>query len=416
MPKTQDGLLVLSTPCLPKRSYHCGNALSSMVADLLWRAEYCFGGAQAFVVSDAWNLHGLPYEKEFLVRESRVGGYAGIEGLASEALDFAQKEKDSLVKTSDGFVYRDTNPALVAFSRDALMSLRASGFADWRHGEMFLDIDKFMMSDGYASFIEALRTDAVFSPGCHRASVVTQSRVFVGAFPLSKPRVFALRVDVEGRTIALNPIVQSFLYPRWILATYGAASGCKKVLVSASGHGMLKWHYLRSLFSWMLEGRLPVEEFLMHGTVLGTDGSPMSKHASNAISPSALIARCGGASAARFVLLRSISEKDIPLQEARGLKEYRSIRPKLEKVFSLEWRIASEEQARAAFGRIRRAFAARRIHLAIEEWYVWLRHAELSPAAGSATALDRMAVDICALFLSASWKRGRREPYVPGDI
>ena len=217
-----------------------------------------------------------------------------------------QKEKDSLVKTSDGFVYRDTEPGacrLFENAPDARFCAWFCGLAPW---EMVHDHRQVHDERWRASFpLKRLLDRCGFSP--------------VATVPRSSPDPSSLSWGFRDRRVfrcgrcrrdPLNPIVRSFLIS---MDLQRSGAGCK-VLVSASGRGMLSG-IRRSFSAWMLEGRLPVEEFLMHETVLGTDGSSMSKHMFQTRFHRVRLSRVAGASAARFVLHHRRTFSD-----ARGLE------------------------------------------------------------------------------------------------
>lgn len=69
---------------------------------------------------------------------------------------------------------------------------------------------------------------------------------------------------------------------------------------------MLKWAFYKELISFSITKKSSVDCFTFHGTILGNDNEPMSKHLNNSIQPSDLMNILDEKEFLRYTLIRSI--------------------------------------------------------------------------------------------------------------
>jgi isoleucyl-tRNA synthetase len=156
----------------------------------------------------------------------------------------------------------------------------------------------------------------------------------------------------------------------------------RRILVSSCGHGMLKWHYLRMLIGWIIFGRLPVDEIVMHGSLIGLNGKPMSKHLQNSVEPSRLMKDVKDSSLLRFILIRSISDSNIPLQLRRATSEYNRIKPKVDLIRRKNYLIVDSAAFDQLWKSLEICLMKRRVQRAVDQWYTWIRECDIEYFSG----------------------------------
>lgn len=84
--------VILNTPCLPKRSYHAGNAISQIVTDIVYRYSKYLNKGKVFYVNHAWNVFGLVYEN-LAIEKYGTFEYEQTLALVNEEIQHAENEK-----------------------------------------------------------------------------------------------------------------------------------------------------------------------------------------------------------------------------------------------------------------------------------------------------------------------------------
>lgn len=153
----------------------------------------------------------------------------------------------------------------------------------------------------------------LINPEYQSKSIVSNLNELDKYYPLTKKRRFAMQIRINGDDYALNPIFQSLLMPAYICKIAGTKLPCY-FQASSSGHSMLKWHFLRIILNDILFGEVPYSHLFLHGNILGLNGKPMSKHAGNAVQPSELFRELKDKRFVRYMLIKSISFKDVLIQ------------------------------------------------------------------------------------------------------
>jgi valyl-tRNA synthetase len=319
--------IILNTPCMPKGSYHVGNAISQIMTDVVAAFHRVMDPQQqVFYVNHAWNVHGLPFERLYTQAIGRPGTYAEIYTFAEQHIEAALTQKAYFADyrpQTHNFTFLDADSTSIITTIECFHRLARQGYVVEQEGACYLNLEKFLQCE--RETWQALVHQMHVVPAYHRPSILAQQQTLCGFFPLTKPqRVFVPSVTYHHTCYSLNPIFQSLVYP-CIIATSCHTELPTLLQASASGHGMLKWHYLRSILCYLLTGTLPYQHLLLHGTLLGADATPMSKHKQNSIQPSDLFQRRADPAFVRYVLLKSLSAKDVPLQLEAAEHEYERI-------------------------------------------------------------------------------------------
>jgi hypothetical protein len=159
--ETLTNALVLNTPCMPKGVFHCGNAISVLVAKLLYAAFKIFSPqCKSMIVGEAWTVHGLPFADEFRSAYLRSGSYEEILAYAMKKLCHAKYEKnivDSLSK--DSLVYCDANVDFMGFVQQISDRLARTSLLVRSNNEFVIDVSQFIKSPGYQAFAETVGRD-----------------------------------------------------------------------------------------------------------------------------------------------------------------------------------------------------------------------------------------------------------------
>ena len=326
--------LILNTPCMPKANYHCGNAVSQIVSDISYKFFKTFDKSSSYsYVFEAWNLHGLPFEKMYSENKDIKFTYTNIEKFAESLINDARKEKSFFttyhVNDSDLLSYIDTDKDFMQYCADSFEFLRQAEYLVYEktESEYYLNIEKFINEYGIQKYAESIRGINII-PKFHENTIIDQHKFLDKLYPITKKRNFSQIVETPNGLLSLNPIFQSFLYPIYMASKHNSEYPCF-LQVSSAGHGMLKWHYLRNIVSLILTSNVFCKNLYLHGDILGLDGQRMSKHKNNTIKPSDLFLIINDNIFVRYVLIKSISEKDIPLQIDLAKSEYLKLNRKL---------------------------------------------------------------------------------------
>src|SRR3989304_5034661 len=107
-------IVVLNTPCFPKRNYHVGNSVSQLVTDIIYRYIKLYKKEKVKYVCHAWNLHGKIPEKLYQETVGSQGSYEEILEFSQKFISAAEKEKSffadyNLEKNKDLIRYLDTD-------------------------------------------------------------------------------------------------------------------------------------------------------------------------------------------------------------------------------------------------------------------------------------------------------------------
>lgn len=314
-------MIITCSPCMPKRSYHCGNAISSIYADLVYRYHREYDSCEIYhVINTPWNVHGLPYANIFQETYHRNGSYEEILDLANEQIAFACRETSCFLQrdqcTADCC---DADKDFVAYTKECFIKLIENGMLVNRENVWYIDT---------AAFLQKYDLNEIFSdiqcvPTYHKPAIVKQQNTFNDLYPISKARSFTVSFEYQRQQIDVNPIFQSFIYLNWLMVRF--QQPIVDYLVGGSGFSMLKWQYYRQIISTALVHDVSVHTLLLHGTILGEDLKPMSKHSTNCIQPSQLYALSSDSNLVRYILIRSLSVNNLKIQQDKFLKEYRRI-------------------------------------------------------------------------------------------
>lgn len=326
--------VILNTPCLPKRSYHVGNAISQVVTDIVFRYSRYLNVGKVFYVNHAWNLFGLVYEN--MVHEN-LGKFDYNEAmkLAKNEIKKAEKEKElisdyKLVPDSKLISYTDVDPDFIDYCIERINHLNSLGYVIKIAGEYYLNLEKYFNSNGTERLKQALAKIKIY-PEFQAGTIFNQIKTLNKYYPLTKKRHFSMKLEMDGQEYSLNPIFQSLLMPAYICKISNSKLPAY-FQASSSGHSMLKWHYLRILLSDILFDEIPYQHLFLHGNILGIDGKPMSKHAGNVLQPSDIYEILNDKKFVRYVLVKSISFKDVAIQIELAKAEYQKIRNKLKEM------------------------------------------------------------------------------------
>lgn len=386
---------------MPKNSYHVGNAISQIITDVLvaFHRTMASPGERYIYINHAWNVHGLPFEQLYTEATGQRGTYQDIEVFTRHAIQKALQEKQFFVdycQQEDNVSYIDTDPTCKEFCRDCFYTLAKRGYILEYQGECFLNLEKFFCEEK-EDWLASITTMDV-SPPYHRAGILANQQTLGGLFPLTKQhRVFTPAITYHHANYMLNPIFQSLVYPCYIASRFHSTMPTL-LQVSASGHGMLKWHYLRTILSYLLTQTIPYHHLLLHGTVLRADGTPMSKHKQNSLQPSDLYQRRADPSFIRYVLLKSVSTKDIPLQLQVAENEYLRVADKVARLHSGYFLLQNELEILPMLTRSLALLQGYHIKHAFEYFYLALKKAQVAAAP---VKNHHLIAQLSAIFLCA---------------
>ena len=313
---------------MPKETFHCGNAISSIVADIISRYNKIWKGeSESYSVLLPWNLHGLPYEKMFFERYGYVGDYIAIRDFAIEYVGVAEQQAQYFLGAPQNiFPHCDTDNSFLEFTQECFLKLIEKKYIVLYNGDWFIDTNSLLKRYNIDLELKAIQC----YPNYRLSSIIHQKNTFDGLYPISKKRIFTAVVCYKGDTITVNPIFQSFIYTTYLAMCFHERSVAFQI--GGAGFSMLKWQYFRQLISLALTGHISVDNLVLHGTILGSDGKPMSKHRNNTLQPSEIYEEFKDKNLVRYTLIRSISNNDIPIQIEKSVNEFKRIFPKLQQI------------------------------------------------------------------------------------
>src|SRR3989344_869959 len=303
-------VVILNSPCLPKKSYHCGNAVSQIISEIIFSFFSKFDNMSEFYyVNDSWNLHGLPFEKMYCDQYGIIGNYKEIKEFAEKHIQYAKEEKrffSAIKQDSYAINHSDTDADFVSYTVELFQYLYKGNYIKKNAEDYFLDLS-IVSTNKKINNIDNIN---IF-PSHHAKTITNDSSMIHNNYALTKNRVFSPRIKIGNTTCVINPIFQSFIYPLYISKKYNIDYPVF-AQISSSGHGMLKWHYLRNIISHLLSQNIPYRNLILHGNILGNDGKRMSKYSNNIIQPSDLHKILPDKRFIRHVLIKSISDNDLP--------------------------------------------------------------------------------------------------------
>lgn len=362
-------MIVMSAPCMPKECYHFGNAISVIYADVL--AKYLeYIDSNPVKIARLWNLHGFPYEKLFYEKRGYNGNYNEIFQFAEENKKNAMKEVSLFMQGDSIIDYSDTDEDFCDYTRETFLELIYNGFICEKNNIWYFDTSRMINQN----LVEKVFEDICVSPGYLKKAIINQKNTFDSFYPLSKEREFTVSCMHDGKPIKINPIFQSFVYPLYL----AKKNNQEKVdyLVCGSGFSMLKWNYYRQLVCYALKGDYSIKNLVFHGTILGEDGKPMSKHSNNCIMPSDIC--LDDDLFLRYCLIRSISTNDIPVFLEKYRIEFMKIEPKLRKsIFNDNYGPINNQYSKI-IDDIFYYLEKLKFGVALESYYVYLRKVEMS--------------------------------------
>ncbi len=369
--------VILNTPCLPKRSYHAGNAISQIVTDIVYRYSKYLNKGKVFYVNHAWNVFGLVYEN-LAIEKYGTFEYEQTLALVNEEIQHAENEKRFFSEydhdTSDFFTYIDSDPEFITYCEAQINKLDDLGYLKKLEDEFCLNIEKYLNEDGVVRLGQMINR-VLINPEYQSKSIVSNLNELDKYYPLTKKRRFAMQIRINGDDYALNPIFQSLLMPAYICKIAGTKLPCY-FQASSSGHSMLKWHFLRIILNDILFGEVPYSHLFLHGNILGLNGKPMSKHAGNAVQPSELFRELKDKRFVRYMLIKSISFKDVLIQIDLSKNEYLKIKTKLDQLEN-GLRVKSTEKIVSLIEGGFKELERMNFKLALENLYLVCRKAEL---------------------------------------
>ncbi|OQA83101.1 MAG: isoleucyl-tRNA synthetase [Microgenomates group bacterium ADurb.Bin238] len=236
------------------------------------------------------------------------------------------------------------------------------------------NIEKYLNEDGVVRLGQMINR-VLINPEYQSKSIVSNLNELDKYYPLTKKRRFAMQIRINGDDYALNPIFQSLLMPAYICKIAGTKLPCY-FQASSSGHSMLKWHFLRIILNDILFGEVPYSHLFLHGNILGLNGKPMSKHAGNAVQPSELFRELKDKRFVRYMLIKSISFKDVLIQIDLSKNEYLKIKTKLDQLEN-GLRVKSTEKIVSLIEGGFKELERMNFKLALENLYLVCRKAEL---------------------------------------
>lgn len=360
-------MIITSSPCLPKSTYHCGNAISSTYCDLIARYNYYVRNNKEIIsIPTPWNLHGLPYEKMYFEETLSEGTYNQILEYANRFLLLAEHQTDCFLDRSNyNRSHSDTQKSFIEFTINCFRELIEKGYIIKYHSEWYIDTSRFLRNYNLSEIMYHVNC----SPPYHKKSIVKESQTFDGLYPITKNRVFTVKMDYKGEIIHINPIFQSFVYPIYLSERFHEDN--VSVLVGGDGFSSLKWQYYRQIIGVILRDKAPIKTMAFHGTILGSDGKPMSKHSLNTILPSSIYAHNKDKNYLRYLLIRSISFNDIPLQINKVDAEYSIIKSKLRDISNNLSPLSNENEK--ILENVTHCMENYKYSLALEYFYLYLK-------------------------------------------
>lgn len=329
-------VLFLNSPCQPKKTYHCGNAISQIVSEICvnYFAEFK-KDFNIYYVKNSWNLHGIPFEKSYFDEFGKDGDYEEIKIFSERYINNALKEKSLfcyLNQKINIIDYKDTEHSFNEYTQKKFIDLYENGFLKKENGELFLDLSKILRDDYQYNNVDEIN---IF-PKYHSNTITNNSRMIGNKYQLTKQRIFTTRVNIDGHTYSINPIFQSFIFPLYISDKYKTDY---PAFLQVSSSWQLKWHYLRNIISRLLSKKSPYSNLFLHGIIMGEDGNRMSKNSNNAISPSDLYNIIPDSRFIRHTLINSISDKEICIQVKPSISQFNNILDKLNIIKSNKFKI-----------------------------------------------------------------------------
>lgn len=374
--------IILNTPCMPKANYHCGNAVSQIVSDIYYKFFKTFNKSSNYLyVYEAWNLHGLPFEKMYSENEDVKLTYTDTEKFAESLINAARLEKSFFTSYSNNdsnlLSYMDNDKDFMQYCADSFELLMKRKYLVYEkiEGEYYLDIEKFIIEYGIPKYAESIRSINII-PKFHENTIIDQHKFLNKLYPITKKRNFSQIIKTPEGLLSLNPIFQSFLYPIYMANKYNSEYPCF-LQVSSAGHGMLKWHYLRNIISLILTNKVFCKNLYLHGDILGLDGQRMSKHKNNTIKPSDLFLIINDNIFVRYVLIKSISEKDIPLQIDLARSEYLKLNKKLKNISKNCYNIDNYPEIKFHLDAAVSFLRDYKIKLSFEQFYIAIKMANI---------------------------------------
>ena len=367
-------MIITSSPCLPKESYHCGNAISSIITDLIFRYNFFLGNEQRiFSLATPWNLHGLPYERMFAEQFGHYGTYGEIKTFSADYVKMAEKQVSLFLDTTNEnyIAHNDIDSCFIEFTVECFIRLIENKFIVQRGGEWFIDT-KLLLNE--FNIDSAIRSIYCY-PDYHKASIIKERNTFDSFYPISKKRIFSPTVCYKGDVISVNPIFQSFIYPLFLAERFHENRVAYQV--GGAGYSMLKWQYFKQLISLALTGQTSVENMVLHGTILGYDGKPMSKHSTNTLQPSDLYEMFRDRNFVRYTLIRSISNSNIPIQLDKSTREYNRVKPMLRQI-EIDFLKPLKNGTEQLLDQVCVYLRSNKFNLALESYYVYLKKVKLS--------------------------------------
>lgn len=375
--------LILNTPCMPKANYHCGNAVSQIVSDILYKFLKAFDISSSYLyVHEAWNLHGLPFEKMYAENNVDELTYIDIEKFAVSLIYAARKEKSFFTSYSANDMsllsYVDNDKHFMQYCEDSFELLRQKEYLVYEatEGDYYLNIEKFISEYGIPKYSESISGINII-PKFHKNTIIAQYKFLDKLYPITKKRNFSQTVKTPKGLLSLNPIFQSFIYPLYMANMSDSKYPCF-LQVSSAGHGMLKWHYLRNIVSLIMTDKVFCTNLYLHGDILGLDGQRMSKHKNNTIKPSDLFSIINDNVFVRYVLIKSISEKDIPLQIDLAKSEYLKLKNKLKIISKSSFEIINYSKVNVHLDAAVSFLRDYKIKLSFEQFYIAIKMAHIT--------------------------------------
>ena len=210
-------MIITSAPCMPKETYHCGNAISSIYAQVLANyINFTTNNSDIKLIDTPWNLHGLPYEKLFYEKKEYYGSY-------KEILEFAEANKSLAMKETNLFLtskyhenHSDIDYEFCEYTKYAFIKLINDRFLIKKGEIWYFDTAK-LLDEGVINYV--FNSIDVYPKNLKKA-IVKQKNTFDSFYPFSKNRIFTVDVNYKGDIIKINPIFQSFIYTSFLAQKY----------------------------------------------------------------------------------------------------------------------------------------------------------------------------------------------------
>lgn len=358
---------------MPKASYHCGNSVSQIISDIIFKYNKIFNTGDFLYVRDAWNLHGKPSEDLFLEENPQKDlTYENVLTFSESLIEKAEDQKGLFLSRNDNdIIYKDTDTDFIKFSQEIITTLIENKFIKLKKNALWLDIKYFFSIISPEEFQKKIDSIKIF-PEEHRKSLISLQNSLNDLYPLTKNRTFAPKFELNNLSFSVNPILQSLIFPLFISKKFNCTYPCH-TQVSSFGHSMIKWHYLRNIVSIALTNKPFCKNLVLHGSILGPDGKPMSKHSNNAIQPHDLLKIKNNKNFIRYTLIKSISTNTIPLQLNISLNEFNKIEKKLFELNSKKIYILTDINVTRHLNNSIKLLGKNKIKAAFEEFFLALR-------------------------------------------